>query len=222
MGELVDPNLTTICPVNKPHPRVDLIGASFRHAAGQRAGPERGWQCSLSISVGHAAYLGVAQRLKSWVQPRTWWLVRVQRSMPSVRFPLPNPHPTQHLTQHPNPAVSGSSRSLYAWRPAPAEEEEEDPEGEGSSGKRRGGGDGGGPSRPRVRRWPACSAPHVHFWHPPCDEAHGAAPMATSWRRPPLRAAAGVHAHSSLAKLMQCISCCSPHLRAGLGTFHLL
>ncbi|KAL4435880.1 hypothetical protein ABPG77_000642 [Micractinium sp. CCAP 211/92] len=76
VGELVDPNLTTICPVNKPHPRVDLI-------------------------------------------------------------------------------VSGSSRSLYAWRPAPAEEEEEDPEGEGSSGKRRGGGggggggDGGGPSRPR-------------------------------------------------------------------------
>lgn len=75
VGELVDPNLTTICPVNKPHPRVDLI-------------------------------------------------------------------------------VSGSSRSLYAWRPAPAEEDEEDPEGQRSSGKRRGGGgggggDGGGPSRPR-------------------------------------------------------------------------
>ena len=25
VGELVDPNLTTICPVNKPHPRLDLI-----------------------------------------------------------------------------------------------------------------------------------------------------------------------------------------------------
>ena len=26
VGELVDPNLSTICPVNKPHPRLDLIG----------------------------------------------------------------------------------------------------------------------------------------------------------------------------------------------------
>ena len=26
VGELTDPNLTTICPVNLPHPRLDLIG----------------------------------------------------------------------------------------------------------------------------------------------------------------------------------------------------
>jgi hypothetical protein len=25
LGQLADPNLTTICPVNKPHPRLDLI-----------------------------------------------------------------------------------------------------------------------------------------------------------------------------------------------------
>lgn len=27
VGELTDPNLSTICPVNKPHPRQEVIGA---------------------------------------------------------------------------------------------------------------------------------------------------------------------------------------------------
>lgn len=154
MAELVDPNLTTICPVNKPHPRVDLIGASARHVAGQRAGPGRCRQRSLSVLVGRAARLGAARR-RDELGP-TPSAVAVEGPAQHAWHALsPVPAPPRF----PDPAVSGSSRSLYAWRPAPAEEEEEDPEGEGSSGKRRGGGggggggDGGGPSRPRVRRW---------------------------------------------------------------------
>lgn len=45
VGELTDPNLTTICPVNKPHPRLDLIGgcrpAAARAARVVGGGPGR-------------------------------------------------------------------------------------------------------------------------------------------------------------------------------------
>ena len=39
VGELTDPNLATICPVNKPHPRLEVIGGAAQGRAGQgRAG----------------------------------------------------------------------------------------------------------------------------------------------------------------------------------------
>lgn len=61
VGELVDPNLTTICPVNKPHPRVDLIGA-LGAARGGGAGAGGGCACTPGRHGGHG------QRGAWWVQ----------------------------------------------------------------------------------------------------------------------------------------------------------
>lgn len=106
LGELTDPNLSTICPVNKPHPRLEVIGA----------GAGSGWALKPACLQLSVLLLG--------------WLVRLTCQLLSTRRLL-------------RAAVSGSSRSLYAWRPAPAEEQE-DAEGEGEGHQRRGSGGGGG------------------------------------------------------------------------------
>ena len=54
VGQLADPNLTTICPVNKPHPRLDLIGVRRAPDASRPRARLRHTVCRCPLSTPHA------------------------------------------------------------------------------------------------------------------------------------------------------------------------
>lgn len=75
VGELTDPNLSTICPVNKPHPRLEVIGAAGSCQIGIKTvfgyalcfslqGRQKAWATGLEFGQ------STPSRAASWLRPK--------------------------------------------------------------------------------------------------------------------------------------------------------